>query len=534
MKHQMYRIVYILLIFLIVTALIKACGITPVKKISSSEKQLVPANQWEQKSLETQGKKYGEYSCKIPENSDGELVLSIHGYNSSITVLLNQEEIYSYKDTYREGGAGWKWVELPEDAAGQLLTVQIFNYSTSYISALEGNVYLGEKDAVFLGILKENLYALIWGIIMILTGVVVWLSKVILRKKVSTAVKKGINYLGSFILLAGIWIISDSCVLQFVTDREAFVYLISFVSFMLMPYFLLMFIGKMMFYKRRGIKILCSLHLLNMIVCMLLYLFRLVPLHRTLPGVHILILVSVGVVLKYAVTEIRCYENKEIKKISIGLIALVGFGLIALGFFYNNQNSLYSVFYGVGMLAFMICLIGAAVDRLRYYLAVGASARKYRKIAYKDVMTHMENRMAFLKQQESGSEQDNRSCVVLDINDLKKANDYYGHQEGDKLIIDAAECIQTAFADIGKCYRIGGDEFAIILPTLSDEEILSGIKRLERCVEQKNVGRKVPIRIAYGYSIQQDEAMTFQDLFNDADKNMYAKKQEMKKTSTLS
>lgn len=532
MKRQMHRILYILLAFLSIVVLIKAYSVTSVEKISSSEKQLIPVNQWEQKLLEVQGKKYGEYSCKIPEDISNELVLSVKGYYSSVTVALNQEEIYSYEDTYREKGAGWKWLELPEDAAGQLLTVRVFLYNANRVPVLDGNVYLGEKNAVFLGILKENLYALIWGGIMILTGIIICLGKVVLHRRVTTSVRKGINYLGNFILLAGVWIISDSTIMQYVTERMGLISVVSFMSFMLMPYFLLMFMGEMMFYEKRGIKILCGLHLANMTVCLFLYLFRLVPLYKTLLMVHILILISVGVVMKNAVTEIRYYKNKEIKKILVGLIALIGFGLTALGFFYQNQNSLYSVFYGAGLFVFIICLIGAAVDRLRYYLVTSANARKYQEIAYMDIMTHMENRMAFLKQQESGGEQDNRGCVVLDINDLKKANDYYGHQEGDKLIVDAAECIQTAFAGIGKCYRIGGDEFAIILHTISEEEIRLAIERLEQRMKQKNIGRKVPIKIAYGYSIQHEGVTVFQDLFNEADANMYARKQEMKNTVT--
>lgn len=202
---------------------------------------------------------------------------------------------------------------------------------------------------------------------------------------------------------------------------------------------------------------------------------------------------------------------------------------IALAFFYYNQSSLYAVFYGVGIFIFMMCLIGAGVDRLHYYLLASASAKKYQEIAYMDIMTHMGNRMAFLKQQETGNDWEKGSCMVLDINDLKLTNDQYGHQEGDRLIVDAADCIQSAFASLGKCYRIGGDEFAVILATTSEEEILSGIEKLKLRVKQKSIGRIVPVKIAYGYAVRRPETESFQDLFNEADANMYARKQKMKK-----
>ncbi len=140
----------------------------------------------------------------------------------------------------------------------------------------------------------------------------------------------------------------------------------------------------------------------------------------------------------------------------------------------------------------------------------------------------MGNRVAFTKQQETGTGQKNKGCIVLDINNLKNANDEYGHQEGDKLIVDAAKCILEAFAGLGWCYRVGGDEFAVILNTVSEEKIRAGIQRFEQILEEQNKGRKIPIEIAYGYAIQRDRSLSSQDLFNEADAQMYAKKLEMK------
>lgn len=529
MKRKICRICYVVLAFLMVGGLIGALRVAPSERItSSSQKKLVSLNQWEQEFFEAKGEKYSEYRYRVSESTGSDAVLGIKGFHSRISVFLDQEELYLYEDAYREKGGGWKWIELPQNAAGRMLCVRLYNYNTDYAPALEGKIYLGERNAVFLSILKENIYPLLWGGLTILAGIFICFCSVIVRKRVIVSLRKGIDYLGIFLLLAGIWIITDSCVLQFVTDKTAFVYLTSFIAFMLMPYFLLMFIGKMMFYEKKGITVLCHLHLLNAAVCVFLHVFHLLPLYQTLPLVHILIVVSVGIVLKNAVAEIRHYENKEIRKISIGLIALVLFGGLALVLFYYNNDPLYPLFYGVGILIFMICLIGAAVDRLQYYLIASASAKEYRKIAYRDVMTNMGNRLAFLKQQENGSEQENGSCVVLDINNLKWTNDCYGHQEGDRLIIDAAECIKTAFADLGKCYRIGGDEFAVILATVSKEEILRGIEKLERRMKEKSVGRIVPVRIAYGYSIRRPDTESFQALFNEADANMYMKKKRMK------
>lgn len=528
MKGQMQRILHFILVFLILAALIKAFTVDPIARILPSEERIAANSQWKETVGINEEKGYYEYSCQIPESIGEEIVLGINGYHSAVSVLLGQEEIYRYHDEFREQGECWKWIELPENAAGRMLTVRLSYYGSGYAPAIDKTVYLGDKNTVFLKILRENVYVPLEGCIMILSGVVICLGAVILRRKLVTDVWKGIAYLGTYIFIAGIWLITDSDLMQFITGRVAVIELISFISFMLMPYFLLRFIGKMMIYRKKEIIILGRLHLAYTAVCIFLYLFRIASLQQTLLGVHILIVVSIAAVLKIGAEEIRKYNNREMKMILAGLAALIAFGGIAFGFFFSNIFSPYSLFYGIGILLFGVCLVGAALERLRYYLVTSAKAAEYREIAHKDIMTQMGNRVAFTKQQETGTGQKNKGCIVLDINNLKNANDEYGHQEGDKLIVDAAKCILEAFAGLGWCYRVGGDEFAVILNTVSEEKIRAGIQRFEQILEEQNKGRKIPIEIAYGYAIQRDRSLSSQDLFNEADAQMYAKKLEMK------
>ena len=53
--------------------------------------------------------------------------------------------------------------------------------------------------------------------------------------------------------------------------------------------------------------------------------------------------------------------------------------------------------------------------------------------------------------------------ISVDLNGLKGANDTYGHMAGDELICAAADCMRNSFHEYGKVYRIGGDEFAVII-----------------------------------------------------------------------
>lgn len=530
MNQKIQRIVYVLLICLIGSALVRAVMVTPVAKIQSSEEGILSEGDWKIEKLEEEGKVYTEYSLRLPEMVSKDMVAVIKGYAASISVFLNQEEIYSYQDTYREKGECWELTELPEDAAGGLFTLRILQHSSD-IAAPEDIICIGEKNAVFLKVLSENLWSVIWGAVIFLAGAVMGIGSIIIRTKVSKNVQKEVDYLSEFFLRAGIWLITDSRILQLVTGRTGVIALVSFTAFMLMPCSFLKFFEKMMFHKEKSIEALYWLHLINAGISLILYTFRIVPLHQSLWRGHLLLLISIGVVVKTAVTEIVRYKNQRMKEIAVGVGAFLVCGGISLICFYQKELILYPLFCGLGILVLMIFLFRSAFERLKYYMVTSASVERYWKIANTDSMTHLGNRMAFVSQQEN-SKAENTTCIVMDINDLKKANDKYGHQEGDRLIEAAAECIEEAFGDIGKCYRIGGDEFAVILDSVPEEVVQAGILKMECCMEEKSRGRKVPVRVAYGYAVQENGNGSFEELFHQADVNMYLKKKEMKRENS--
>ena len=100
------------------------------------------------------------------------------------------------------------------------------------------------------------------------------------------------------------------------------------------------------------------------------------------------------------------------------------------------------------------------------------------KNANSDAMTTFFNRRAYendLSEYADKPYEDNLVYISMDLNGLKRVNDNLGHEEGDRMIVGSAECIQQCFGNYGKVYRIGGDEFAALI--FADEEKLDEIKR---------------------------------------------------------
>ena len=124
--------------------------------------------------------------------------------------------------------------------------------------------------------------------------------------------------------------------------------------------------------------------------------------------------------------------------------------------------------------------------------------------------------------------------LVLDLNRLKEANDTYGHNVGNKLIITASQIISDTFKR-SPVFRIGGDEFVVILQNrdLEEREVLFA-KFEEDCanasIEADHV--KLPISVAKGFSMFAPDVDTrFSDVFNRADDDMYKNKKNMKLAS---
>ena len=116
--------------------------------------------------------------------------------------------------------------------------------------------------------------------------------------------------------------------------------------------------------------------------------------------------------------------------------------------------------------------------------------------------------------------------VIADLNGLKKANDTIGHAAGDELIKGAADCMKKCFGRYGKIFRIGGDEFAMMLDISLDK--LDGVRDEFEKMTSAWSGSKVDrLSVSCGYvSSKEFPSETISELSRIADERMYAAKEE--------
>lgn len=121
--------------------------------------------------------------------------------------------------------------------------------------------------------------------------------------------------------------------------------------------------------------------------------------------------------------------------------------------------------------------------------------------------------------------------ISLDLNGLKQTNDKMGHSAGDELICAASSCMKFAFASYGKIYRIGGDEFVVLL-TQSVSDLQHILKVFDSTIS--NWHGKYSNSVSVSYGIVQSSEQDFDSILSVsklADERMYKNKSNYYKIS---
>lgn len=158
------------------------------------------------------------------------------------------------------------------------------------------------------------------------------------------------------------------------------------------------------------------------------------------------------------------------------------------------------------------------------------------KLSSYDELTKLLNRHSYEEKIISIKENklENLTVALFDINELKATNDKLSHEAGDELIIGAANCLDSVFHSIGNCYRIGGDEFILIIEN-DHADLQHHIDELKEKLDgwKGNLVKELHISAGYAYSYEIAN-FTSQDvkaLINIAEKRMYEDKANYYKTT---
>ena len=171
----------------------------------------------------------------------------------------------------------------------------------------------------------------------------------------------------------------------------------------------------------------------------------------------------------------------------------------------------------------IVGLINIVTDRINLQ-------KKLEAYAQTDIMTGLYNRrfLEYWITNEIKAHLFPISVISADCDGLKIANDTYGHYVGDEIIRMSALIFKSQMPDYAVMFRMGGDEFLIILPKTNEEQTQNYVETLKLAAQKINI-KGLPLSISYGIYTMNDTDEDVMNAVKIADKNMYGEKERKKR-----
>lgn len=159
--------------------------------------------------------------------------------------------------------------------------------------------------------------------------------------------------------------------------------------------------------------------------------------------------------------------------------------------------------------------------------------RELQHLALTDELTGLGNRRYFFDVAEKMFAQAVRyqqplSVIMLDLDFFKKINDTYGHKVGDEVLVFTAQIFKDSIRSCDTIGRLGGEEFAILLPNTSQEQALILAERIQQALHhskiQSSEGYVLSPTVSMGVASLGSEVQKFSELLTYADKALYQAK----------
>lgn len=474
--------------------------------------------------------------AKMPSTTIEGTYLAFISYHCDVQVYIENELIYHIERSKENEfgktvGKVCNMIQLKDEYLEKDITIHL---NSAYGAIDIPVIYQGARLSIFSRMLKEGIFSFLICSIIIFLGIAMigyWIYA-----RFRTLMDNRLFYLGIFAVLLGIWSINEIPMTILIIRNGIVSSYLACVILMFLPLPFLMFV-KELYHKRNHIVwcIASSFSVFNISLCLILQVANVADLKETLWITHVSLGIMMVTLVYFTVQEIRLgiisYKVK-LNLMCIVIDVLTSIIDIICYYFVNSDDA--NVFGRIGFLIHVVVLGWLATRDSAALIQKGKEAELYEMLAYQDAMTGLGNRTAFERKMASIHDKENVTILMMDLNDLKKCNDTLGHEAGDRYIKNASRIIQMVFDKIGTSYRIGGDEFCVLIQSGTLEEANRIVRVLlpeliEREREFNEKSPQEPVEIAYGYAIfDTAKDATLSDTRKRADYKMYDMKTKMK------
>lgn len=453
-----------------------------------------------------------------------------------LTVYMDDQLIYSYQSSSdtkygKSPGSAWNFINLPKDYMGKEITFVISSPYKEYANVINP-VYYGTQTSHFLFIFEHYGISAIVASTLIVMGLGILLFYVIYKRKNETF--KSVCWLGSFFLTIGIWILGESRLIQLIYNNPKMIVTITLISFYMIPIFFSYYIVyAYQPLRQQLLRWLGQAYSLFLLVVLLLQLFNIRDLVEWVYVYNVSLFMSSVTVLWVVLSEMRRNSNLRVFLAAIIVLVVSAAADMMRYEIYPQESAATFTQFGVIVLAFsMMVNMGNDMIELTY---TKAKVAVLQKIAYLDSLTGLGNRTAYQQEMKrlEAEELKDISFAMFDIDGLKRTNDELGHEAGDCLIKSSAECLEQAFGHLGSLYRIGGDEFVLIMKQVDETQFKEACKKSAQEMQaynKKKPAAKMSVSIGWAdYEENHDQSIA--DILRRADDRMYMNKEKRKEAN---
>ncbi|MEG2501008.1 MAG: GGDEF domain-containing protein [Oscillospiraceae bacterium] len=457
--------------------------------------------------------------------------LILEANHTFITVLFNGDEIYSVEPQPYSFGNYFTHILLPQKAIDAKLEIYV-TVPKNGISRVSMPSLIIANEAVYLEkqILRDT-PSLMMNTLILLSGVIL-LTLVLINKKSIDPYRMLLR--GLVALNCAMYFMCETYSVIFLSNNARMVYICDMLSFAILAPTLLAMLGwELKDWRGKLLNFIAALGMVNAVVQVALSWITGIELRKLLPMTHVLQVASILAVTISIVYGLIC--KKSNKGIYIGAPVALG-GAIDLILFFFEIGETNVFFMKIGLLIYLLYQMYQFILVLMQRSAEEARESYYKILAMQDSLSHCYSRAAFELDKMAWNGESVVTAFFLDLNNLKNTNDKYGHSAGDQLINAFGDVLNRVFFSVGKCYRVGGDEFWVFCDNLAPWQAEEIVLAAQHATDTYNQSSDLPTKLSYAIGMCSTDE-TNGNLIRAielADERMYENKRIVKQQMILS
>ena len=460
-----------------------------------------------------------EYRFKLSDIDITKDYLAFYVVHHYAEVFIDDELVYSLVTDENNRictspSSNWIFIPLENSDSGREVLVTLTPVYKS-VANRKVEFMIGSRSDITLKRLKTDLPQIVLSILCIFMGIILMIiqTSIILRKKSNSW---ELFHLGNFLLLIGIWRISDTrfSPILFFENTMALGYIAIAVLFICSVPFML-FVKEHFSGRKKTICLLTAFACcIIAFVALFCQVFKIAQLREMLTLCHIMLLVCIVVILSMSLV----HADKKSDKMDLRTMAvLLSLGVIAdLLYYYLEKSSSGVVFTVFALLIYTIMRFIKQIFNINRKVYIDAQTGLYNRSKWNDMMENSEQTLG------------TTGVMMMDLNCLKNVNDTMGHEMGDKMIVGFADILRRTLPIYCKIFRWGDDEFTVLVPDTDKDKMNKYVSDICESVEAHNMsGEKPEIHFAVGYALSTDyPTLSCEELMKKADEEMYHNKSE--------